>query len=131
MGLCPALANTAIAVEQAAHEYPARQELHSQPVDDSHVFLDWLVDALGCPDAHIDRLAQSLVAGNYRQALETMIECDWALSAAACELVEIALQGQLTRLADSRLAMHCGINWTPDYTSWLFDTANIQLKPGS
>ncbi len=54
-----------------------------------------------------------------------MLQHEWSSAAVACELVEIALQGPLARLADNRLALHCGINWAPEYTSWLFDTEHI------
>ncbi len=54
-----------------------------------------------------------------------MAQHGWSDVAVACEMVEVALQGQLARLADPQLARRCGINWTPEYTSWLFDTAHI------
>ncbi len=113
-----------IEVEHAAHEYPARSTPSStDDLTGSH--WHWLARSLNIVPAEIEQLANAARDGQYRKVLEELVDRGWSISAAGCELVEIALQGRLSRLADPAMARHCGLNWTPDYASWLFDTRHI------
>ncbi len=84
-----------------------------------------LCETWSMDERHVIQLLQAASQGAYSEAVAQMAFHRWALEAAACELIEIALQGALVPLADPKLASHCGINWTPDFTSWLFDTDRI------
>lgn len=115
----------AVLTQPAAHEYPVR----SQPAQLDQARLgeleSWLSASLGAGEQELRPLLSASERGQYRRALETLLEHDWSASAAACELIEVALQGSLALLAEPKLAKRCGINWTPEYISWLFDTHQI------
>lgn len=115
----------AIGVEQAAQEYPSRCAPGNNELLPSDEWLNWLADGLQIEVEQVQQLLSIFAAQRYRDGLELMLRHQWADVAVACELVEIALQGSLARLADNQLALRCGINWTPEYTSWLFDTQHI------
>ncbi len=108
----------------AAHEYPPRSTLTSQSSTIDH-WQSGLCETWSMDERHVIQLLQAASQGAYSEAVAQMAFHRWALEAAACELIEIALQGALVPLADPKLASHCGINWTPDFTSWLFDTDRI------
>ncbi len=115
----------AIEIMQAAHEYPSRPAPDPQSLPPNENWTTWLAHGLGVSATDVQQLLSVFASHDYRHGLEILCERAWSLEAAACELVEIALQGNLARLADPKLAMRCGINWTPEYTSWLFDTRHI------
>lgn len=118
-----------IGAQAAAHEYPQRMRPTQamDPVVDSaqRELENWLSHGLGASQTELGRILQQSASGQYRAALEQLVQRDWATHAAACELIEVALQGSLKLLADPKLADRCGIDWTPEYTSWLFDTQRI------
>lgn len=115
----------AIEIEQAALEYPSRLEPGTEELLPRDGWAAWLAQDLNSDVASIEQLLNTFAGQRYREGLECMLENGWADAAVACELVEVALQGMLARLADNQLARSCGINWTPEYTSWLFDTQHI------
>ena len=120
--------NQAIGAQAAAHEFPLRSPHVDLDVATRTAFEDWLASSLHDSPAELRDVVRSVEGGEYQRALEQMIHQGWSRSAAACELVELSLQGSLTLLAETKLANRCGINWTPEYTSWLFDTARISLE---
>lgn len=115
----------AIGVQPAAHEYPLRTPPLSLTGSTRELFISWLASRLPSSKVELDDLLRGVEQGDYRRGLECLLEHQWSVGAAACELVEVALQGQLTLLADNKLAHRCGINWAPEYTSWLFDTEHV------
>ena len=118
----------AIGAQPAAHEYPQRTSA-TQLTELSLGNLEaWLAGGLDATAQELRPVLQSAQGGQYRRALEIMLDHGWSTCAAACELVEVSLQGSLTILADAKLANRCGINWTPEYTSWLFDTERISSE---
>ena len=121
----------AIEVEQAAHEYPSRLAPGTAELLPSDDWLQWMVAAFNVEVADLQRLLGTFAQHRYGDGLELMLQHEWSTAAVACELVEIALQGQLARLADNQLALRCGINWAPEYTSWLFDTDHISAEARS
>ncbi|MCC6510326.1 MAG: SMI1/KNR4 family protein [Pirellulaceae bacterium] len=118
----------AIEVRQAAREYPPRHQPESISSSHQRPFVRWLAASLNCDTSEVEHLFVRFDRGEYRGGLESMIQRRWAESAATCELVEVCLQGQLARLADPKLASRCGINWAPEFTSWLFDTQHISSQ---
>ena len=117
----------AIEVEQAAHEYPSRLAPGNDELLPRDNWLQWMASSLKVAPESLQQLLGTFAQHRYNDGLELMLQYEWSSAAVACELVEIALQGKLARLADNQLAMRCGINWTPEYTSWLFDTAHISV----
>lgn len=115
----------AIEVEQAAHEYPSRLAIGTAELLPRDDWLQWMASGLQVEREQLQQLLGTFAQQRYSDGLELMLQLDWSSAAVACELVEIALQGKLAKLADNQLAMRCGINWTPEYTSWLFDTQHI------
>lgn len=115
----------AIGVQPAAHEYPLRSQPDSISSYSREKFIAWLSSGLHASVSELQRLLTAVEQGEYRRGLGCLLEQQWSIGAASCELVEVSLQGPLTLLADTRLANRCGINWAPEYTSWLFDTDKI------
>lgn len=115
----------AIGAQPASHEYPLRSQPAPTAVGARCELENWLAGALATDAEDLRRLLDIAERGEYRPALEYMLSREWSASAVACELTQVALQGSLAILADNKLAKLCGINWTPEYTSWLFDTSQI------
>ncbi len=115
----------AIEIEQAAHEYPSRLEPGTDELLPRDGWLSWLAGGLEVSTEQLQSVLSTFAQQRYRDGLEMMLGHAWSTTAVACELVELSLQGMLARLADNQLAMRCGINWVPEYTSWLFDTEHI------
>jgi hypothetical protein len=115
----------AIGAQPASFEYPERNQPDPALAVARGELENWLVGALDAQPDELRHLLDTAERGEYRPALEYMLSRNWSASAVACELTEVALQGSLTLLADNRLAKRCGINWAPEYTSWLFDTTQI------
>lgn len=115
----------AIEIEQAAFEYPSRLALGTDELLPREGWLAWLADGLDTSTETVAHVLSTFARQPYRDGLELMFSYGWSDAAVACELVEVALQGALARLADNQLALQLGINWTPEYTSWLFDTRHI------
>ena len=115
----------AIEIEQAAFEYPSRQSPGNDAPAPSENWLAWLAANLNVDVDALQQLLNTFGQQRYGDGLRSMLQHGWSVCAVACELVELALQGSLARLADNQLALRCGINWTPEYTSWLFDTEHI------
>jgi hypothetical protein len=114
--------------QPAAHQYPERpgpETANSSPQPSN---MAWLAEHLTTSATHLRHLLDLAAAGDYRKSLELLQQHNWSAYAAACELIEVHLQGGLVRLADAQLASRCGINWSPDFTSWLFDTERIPLQ---
>ena len=118
----------AIGAQPAAHEFPQRSSSANSSEPSQATVESWLTSSLDTTAEELRSVVEPAQRGEYRQALELMLDHNWSTSAAACELVEVALQGSLTLLADAQLADRCGINWTPEYTSWLFDTGRISSE---
>ncbi len=95
-------------------------------------FVEWLRAQLvddRCSLADIGRLLtlviDALCSGQHARALELLYQNGWARAAAACDLIEHALQQPLQPIAGSEVAEAAGIGWYPDYVSLLFDTARM------
>lgn len=116
---------SSIGAQPAAHEYPLRTDPAASSAGARGQLENWLAGPLQARVEELQHLLDTAERGEYRLALEYMLSRNWSASAVACELTEVALQGSLALLADSKLAKLCGINWTPEYTSWLFDTTRI------
>lgn len=116
---------TVIDSQPASHEFPTRGQWPPSERLLTNDLESWLARRLMVSTEELRRLVALAQRGQYVEVLKELLDRDWSACAAACELIEIALQGSLSFLADTSLARRCGINWAPEYTSWLFDTGRI------
>lgn len=73
----------------------------------------------------LSHIEHALDRGEYAVALQHMDQRNWSPDAIACDRIQYVLQHSVAQLADPSLARALGVNWAPDYLSWLFDVAQV------